>query len=255
MKQRVITAIAIIAVVFFPVYLGGIPLELLALVIVAGGCFEWMNAHRQNRKWPVWFIPLCAIVVLVSRFIPSTFLYAYYAFVVALLWALPIFFPEITSQDSFTALAFFMIFSLIYKAIGLLQIEHRYLWTIVFATYASDTFAYLVGRKLGKHKMIPRVSPKKSWEGFIGGVIGGFALSLLVSLLYIKHLDVLLTVSLCIMCPIVAELGDLAFSVIKRSTGKKDFSNLLPGHGGILDRTDSLLMNILLFGILVTLIG
>ena len=255
MKQRIITAVVIIAIVFIPVYFGGIPLEILALFIVGAGAYEWMSVHKNVKEWPVWYIPLCALTVLISRFIPSAFMYAYYGFVVALLWSLTIFFKSISSQDSFMTIAYFMIFSLIYQAIGYIEIQHRYLWTICFATYGSDTFAYFVGRKIGKHKMAPRVSPKKSWEGFFGGVIGGFLLSLLISLLYIKQLDLLLTISLCIMCPIVAEIGDLAFSVIKRSTGKKDYSNLLPGHGGILDRVDSLLMNVLLFGILVTLIG
>lgn len=255
MKQRIITAIVIIAIVFIPVYFGGIPLELLALFIVGSSAYEWMSVHKDIKEWPIWYIPLVALSVLGSRFVPSNFLYAYYAFVVALLWSLPIFFVSISSQDSFMTIAYFLIFSLIYKAVGYIAIEHHYLWTICFATYGSDTFAYFVGRKMGKHKMAPRVSPKKSWEGFFGGVIGGFILSLVISLFYIKQLDLLLTISLCIMCPIAAELGDLAFSIIKRSTGKKDFSNLLPGHGGILDRVDSLLMNILLFGILVTLIG
>ena len=254
MKQRVITAVIIVAIVFVPVFFGGIPLELLALLIIGAGAYEWMHVHPNFKQWPKWLFPACAIAVVLSRFIPMNYLYVYYAFIIGALWSLPVFFENVTLNDMFVCMTYFVIFSLIYKAIGFIEIEHRYLWTICFATYGSDTFALLVGRKIGRHKMNPRISPKKSWEGFFGGVIGGFVLSLAVSMLYISKLNLFLTILLCLLCPVFAELGDLCFSAIKRSTNTKDFSNLLPGHGGILDRVDSLLMNVLLFGILFTLI-
>ena len=118
----------------------------------------------------------------------------------------------------------------------------------------SDTGAYFVGRAIGKHKMNPRISPKKSWEGFVGGIVFGFILSLAVSFSYVSNLNPVLNTLLCLLCPITAELGDLCFSAIKRHFAVKDFSNLLPGHGGVLDRVDSLLMNIMLFSVLYTII-
>ena len=116
----------------------------------------------------------------------------------------------------------------------------------------NDAFAYFVGVFFGKHKMNPRVSPKKTWEGFFGGVIltsafiSGFAFIMsavghpvLNGLLDIKHWYHIVILSTLI--PLVSVLGDLVFSSIKRHYQIKDFSNLIPGHGGILDRLDSII--------------
>ena len=116
----------------------------------------------------------------------------------------------------------------------------------------NDAFAYFVGVFLGKHKMNERISPKKTWEGFFGGVIltsifiSGFALifaftghPLLKGVLDVEHMYHIFILSTII--PAVSTLGDLVFSSIKRHYQIKDFSNLIPGHGGILDRLDSLL--------------
>ncbi len=111
-----------------------------------------------------------------------------------------------------------------------------------------------MGRAIGKHKMNPRISPKKSWEGFVGGIVFGFVLSFVVSFSYVSNLNPVLNTFLCLVCPITAELGDLCFSAIKRHFAVKDFSNLLPGHGGVLDRVDSLLLNIMVFSVLYTII-
>ena len=116
----------------------------------------------------------------------------------------------------------------------------------------NDAFAYFVGVFFGKHKMNERISPKKTWEGFFGGIIltsifiSGFALifaftghPLLPGILDVEHMYHIFILSLII--PLVSTLGDLVFSSIKRHYQIKDFSNILPGHGGILDRLDSLL--------------
>ena len=170
------------------------------------------------------------------------------------LWSLVVFVENFSIMDSFVCISYVTIFSLVYHAVGQISGIHQYLWTIVFATYGSDTGAYFVGRAIGKHKMNPRISPKKSWEGFVGGIVFGFILSLAVSFSYISNLNPVLNTFLCLLCPVTAELGDLCFSAIKRHFKVKDFSNLLPGHGGVLDRVDSLLLNIMLFSVLYTII-
>ena len=254
MKQRVITAIIIVAVVFIPLYFGGIPLELLTMFIVGSSIFEWNRVQKGFKSWPVWILPVLGVLTYLSKFIPDTYYFAYFALVVVALWALPIFLESISVPNSFALISYFVIFSLVCHAMKLLGPDHRYIWTIVFATYLSDTGAWFVGRKFGKHKMNPRISPKKSWEGFAGGIVFGFVVSLLVSLLWMKNLNTLLVVLLCLFCSAGAELGDLCFSALKRSAGVKDFSNLLPGHGGVLDRVDSLMMNLIIFAILYTMI-
>ena len=91
--------------------------------------------------------------------------------------------------------------------------------------------------------MIPRISPKKTWEGAFGGWLTGMVLSLLVGILLIKNININIGFILInsFMLPIIAQIGDLSFSAIKRHYGVKDFGSIFPGHGGVLDRLDSLL--------------
>lgn len=115
-------------------------------------------------------------------------------------------------------------------------------WLVLFTlvtTSAVDTGAYLVGKAIGKHKLAPEVSPGKTWEGAAGGFLGGLIIGSLVGWLLRLPLPFALTASALI--GIVAQLGDLSKSAIKREIGIKDFGTLLPGHGGVLDRFDSLL--------------
>lgn len=133
---------------------------------------------------------------------------------------------------------------------------------VLCSTYFSDAGAYFVGVFFGKHKLCERISPKKTWEGFIGGIVISAILSmvmaftlsltghpLLPGVLDIDHWYVILLLSLFI--PIVAVLGDFAFSIIKRNYGIKDYGTIMPGHGGVLDRIDSILFTCLLSAIII----
>jgi len=131
----------------------------------------------------------------------------------------------------------------------------KYAWScslillVILSATANDTMAYFGGIFFGKHKMNPRISPHKTWEGFAWGIIASFIVNLVVGFtlaatgypilptLDLDHWYWILFLSLAL--PIMADVGDLAFSLIKRHTGIKDFGSILPGHGGILDRIDS----------------
>jgi phosphatidate cytidylyltransferase len=113
---------------------------------------------------------------------------------------------------------------------------------MIFAiTWIQDTAAYFVGRYLGRHKMAPVLSPKKTWEGAAGGLVGSVAAGVLSALLFGLPISLPQAVLLGLVGGVVGPLGDLAESLIKRQVGLKDAGNLIPGHGGILDRADSLL--------------
>jgi phosphatidate cytidylyltransferase len=107
----------------------------------------------------------------------------------------------------------------------------------------SDTGAYYVGKNFGKHKLVPKVSPNKTWEGFVGGIILSLTFAGLSTFLFFPELPYQISLPLAFVMSIVGVFGDLAESAIKRSTGTKDAANILPGHGGLLDRLDSLLFN------------
>ncbi|MBO5102267.1 MAG: phosphatidate cytidylyltransferase [Clostridia bacterium] len=117
---------------------------------------------------------------------------------------------------------------------------------VFIVSWVSDSMAYVVGSLIGKHKLIPEISPKKTVEGAIGGVVGAIIAFLLYGLildLAIEEMEVryfVLAIYAAILA-VVSQLGDLIASLIKREHGVKDYSNLLPGHGGIMDRFDSIL--------------
>lgn len=136
---------------------------------------------------------------------------------------------------------------------------------VILGVIFNDMGAYFIGMLFGKHKMNERISPKKTWEGFIGGVV----LSIIVSALFalfcglagkpilpifdLSHLYYVIIIS--ILIPLIADVGDFVFSAVKRTFGVKDFSNILPGHGGILDRIDSLLFSAALVACLIIFIN
>ena len=121
-----------------------------------------------------------------------------------------------------------------------------FIWVIFITSWVSDTCAYFVGSAWGKHKMTPRLSPKKSWEGAVGGIIGsGIATSIFGLIYEINHESrfLMIPVFFLIGCigAFISMCGDLVASAVKRNNNVKDFGNVIPGHGGILDRFDSVL--------------
>ncbi len=117
----------------------------------------------------------------------------------------------------------------------------RLLLVFLGTIWIGDSGAYYVGRSIGRHKMSPRISPNKTWEGLAGGVLATFAGAAMLKLAIGLPLGWGHTAAVAAILAITAPLGDLVESQLKRDTGVKDSSSLLPGHGGLLDRTDSLL--------------
>lgn len=122
-----------------------------------------------------------------------------------------------------------------------------FIWFIFIGAWITDTFALLAGRAFGKRKLIPAVSPKKTVEGSVGGVLGCIAAMLVYGLILTRYELVAVTIDyyhfliLGLLCGGLSQVGDLAASSIKRYAGIKDFGSLMPGHGGVLDRFDSIL--------------
>mgnify|MGYP000897494470 CR=1 FL=1 len=113
---------------------------------------------------------------------------------------------------------------------------------VLVMIWGNDSFAYFVGRKFGKHKMAPEISPAKSWEGFFGGFLGAAIILALFVAFSNLTINVFVIAPLVIIVSVFGPIGDLSESKIKRFAGKKDSSNLLPGHGGFFDRFDSVIL-------------
>jgi len=108
--------------------------------------------------------------------------------------------------------------------------------------WSNDIFAYLIGSKFGKHKLLERISPKKTWEGSIGGLLMSLIISIILSILFIE-LNLIQWVLLSLIIVITGTLGDLTESMFKRSVGIKDSGKILPGHGGFMDRLDAVFIS------------
>ncbi|MBN1773038.1 MAG: phosphatidate cytidylyltransferase [Deltaproteobacteria bacterium] len=117
----------------------------------------------------------------------------------------------------------------------------RWVLLIMTLTFFGDTAAYFAGRFLGRHKLHPRLSPKKTWEGSFGGILGSTLALLLARLWYLPDVQWLDVIVLAVAAGGIGQMGDLFESALKRSVGVKDSGTLLPGHGGLLDRVDALL--------------
>jgi phosphatidate cytidylyltransferase len=143
-----------------------------------------------------------------------------------------------------------LVFGILYIGIGfsclilIFALESGYKWLLLLSiiTVASDSFAYYSGKTFGKTKLCPAVSPGKTRVGFAGGVAGSILAAILSCEFLFPEINIFILVAVAIMISCLGVIGDLLESIIKRSAGIKDSGNILPGHGGVLDRIDSILL-------------
>ena len=258
MKQRVISAIVAIIIVVPIVLYGGIPFYLGASVLGLIGFYEMLKARKIERDIPNIMKIVCMfafIIIMMDNWGNKVLVFTSNDKLILsiLLTVIPIvFFNKKKSYDINDAL--FMLGTIMFLGISfnhLVNIRVGSLYNFIYLvliTTMTDTFAYFTGRLIGKHKMCPSVSPNKTWEGFVGGLVFGTIISVVF---YVCVFDftgsVFLLVLVSILLSVVGQLGDLVFSSIKRHYKIKDYGNIMPGHGGVLDRLDSLLFVILVF--------
>ena len=252
MKQIVISGAIVAAVTVLCAYFGGFLLKGILMFILAWGSYEFIRIRKNEFNYLLYVILLIASLLM--------YLYHEHAQEWVLLEMLLLLTVSVfCKKESFTEVSAVFLMSVllgygVYYIDYIQNLDKWLLGYVIIISYLTDTFAFFVGRKFGKHKMNARVSPKKTIEGSLGGWFFGFITSYLwAAFFHFFGLDakLLLAASLCL--PFVSEIGDLIFSLIKRHYGVKDFSNLIPGHGGILDRLDSNLICIILFGTLLNL--
>ena len=258
MKQRVISAIVAIIIVVPIVLYGGIPFYLGASVLGLIGFYELLKARKTQRDVPNIMKLVCMfafIIIMMDNWGNKVLVFNSNDKLILsiLLTVIPIvFFNKKKSYDINDAL--FMLGTIMFLGISfnhLVNIRVGSLYNFIYLvliTTMTDTFAYFTGRLIGKHKMCPSVSPNKTWEGFVGGLVFGTIISVVF---YVCAFDftgsIFLLVLVSMLLSVVGQLGDLVFSSIKRHYKIKDYGNIMPGHGGVLDRLDSLLFVILVF--------
>ena len=238
MLVKTLVALAMIAVVVPIVIIGGIPLQILLGVIAAMAAYETARLFDKN---PYVMAALGFGAIAGLYYVPASHLAAVIALWLVILFAI----------EMLTGLAIRCVQQLYNDPSTAVYV----LLYIACACFGCDTGAYFFGVFFGKHKMIPRVSPNKTWEGAVGGYATGAVMSFVWGLFFCAHLPVTLRLAGSLILPAVAQLGDLAFSSIKRRFGVKDLGNVFPGHGGILDRVDSIIFCLMVFNGLMILWG
>ena len=251
MKDRVRSAIIMIAITLACMPLA--PTRVLFFAVAGGLCaYEYSkNVEKLDARCTLWVM----VVYLAAQAVLSylhTGLFAYtICFIFCLYLAL---FSGVLHKEVSGRGALFTLAGLTYPCVLfgiLMDISVSRIWwqTLLLAcvsTWVCDSAALFGGTRFGKHKLAPLVSPKKTWEGAACGALSSFA-SGLVCWLIIRTASPV-TLSLCLLTSFLAstmgQIGDLAESLLKRMIGVKDFSNLIPGHGGVFDRADSLLFSI-----------
>lgn len=245
MKNRVLTALLLLAI-FIPIFLMRGIYMMLTVAVVIGLCVDELTSFRR-KQWAFWITAYLGICFIALCFIP-VILYPWLLFLFVMsLFLISFVTEQFTVMDVLLYGSMCLILTFAGRSVlSLAKQGSLHLFYLVAVTYSVDTGGFFGGKFFGKHKLIERISPKKTWEGFFVGWLMGFLMSM--SFLFIwPILPPHLTIITSILLAVAGQFGDLVFSSIKRFFQIKDFGSLLPGHGGILDRIDSLLINITLF--------
>lgn len=242
-KTRLLSALVLAPIVIFLAWLGGYWFAGLMIVIAAIMFWEWTTITlraidvRRDLGAGIAILALIIAFIITSEMKPILLSFALIVIGAAIIGLL-------RRKIGWTVAGIGVASSL---ALCLLYIRNTpnpetgliLLIFVCFSVWAADIFAYLVGRSLGGPKLMPKVSPKKTWSGFIGGLLGAIVTGSIVA--YLAYPDKLFLFSLsAFILALAAQAGDLIESAIKRHFNVKDASNLIPGHGGILDRVDGL---------------
>ena len=251
--SRVISALilfplVVVLLIFGNVYVIDVAFSIVALLAMN----EYFNAFKEKANPVKWLgyisclliaiihiIPVAKVVQIIGIGIPTVFLILFLQVIITNM--------KTTYND--IAITFFgicyIVGFLMFLPLLLGRADGKILiWYIVFFAWGTDVFAYVVGKLIGKHKF-SKVSPNKSIEGCIGGIIGAVILGLVYTIVvnncFNGNISYIMVSIVSAALSIIGQVGDFAASSIKRYTGIKDFSNLIPGHGGMLDRIDSVI--------------
>ncbi|MGN0941656.1 MAG: phosphatidate cytidylyltransferase [Selenomonadaceae bacterium] len=261
MKTRIITGVIGIAVAAFVIQTGGWLFAVAVLALMLIGWHEYAKAFNAHGESLAYFTGVLILLLMWgSAFYrkPEIFIF------VSLLGTFAVFTQSVLCHRTFTVIeACESIAGIVYVGFafshlvllrffgsgeeldtffGSFDTGCALIWIALIGTWASDTFAYFSGSAFGKNKLCEAISPKKTIEGFIGGVIGT-----MISVAIVGHLfsfAVIPMLGLGFLIALVATMGDLVESAIKRYTGIKDSGNIIPGHGGVLDRFDSVMFSV-----------
>ena len=254
MKQRLQSSVIIAVITIASLYLGGTLLKAVLTFIGLYGSYEFIKIHKPKFDYLLYAV--MAVTVMCLLFL-NQYNLVIMLFEILVLMTIGVFDDDESFADvSAVFLLSMMIGHALYFISYIQELNKWMMGYVVIISYMCDSFAYLIGIRFGKHKLNSKVSPKKTIEGSVGGWIFSTIISFFWAMIFnFFDRSPIVFVIASLLLPLASEIGDLSFSLVKRHYGVKDFSNLIPGHGGILDRLDSNFFCIILFGALLTLFG
>ena len=244
MKKRVISAIVAL-VIFIPlIILGGMWFKVAATVLAVLGMREFLNLSGGEKRPKYVDLILYALVILLTFMDKNR---TSYYFLTLLLPMLAVIYcnnnKKYNADDAFKLIGMTILVGTVFHEFTVIReagiMKFIYLFLI---TTLTDTYAHLGGSLIVKHKLAPKISPNKTWEGsIIGGIFGTLCAATFYYILVDGTVNVLGLLVITLFLSSLGQLGDLFFSAAKRNHDIKDFSNIMPGHGGVLDRLDSII--------------
>jgi phosphatidate cytidylyltransferase len=248
LAQRVATGVVAIPILLLLIWLGGWAYAGVAALVLAVAAAEfahfkstWMSVSTVVAAAYAALLAISARTVGAESILLLGLALAVVSLPVGVLW--------LRGSDFAERVGWLVVGVLYTGVLGssivlLRELDHGRDWVLLalLSTFAVDTAAYFTGSAIGRHKLAPTISPKKTWEGFFGGYAGGVAAVALLALVLDVDASYASVILIAVTLPIGAAAGDLFESWVKRRAGVKDASELIPGHGGILDRLDSLLI-------------
>jgi len=248
MKKRIISAIIALLLCVPIVLKGGIIFQLLAIVVSFLGFLEISDLITKNKLYKsVALISFFAIILSNINKVDFINILDYRIMGITLLMfmIMKLVYHKDKDYDIVNCFSLFGITMMLSFAFSIMiiirNIDLYYFLYLFIITIMTDTFAYIVGKLIGKHKL-KKISPNKTYEGCIGGSFFGTIVSCIFYLVFINSgVNIFILVTITLFLTVIGQLGDLFFSLIKRNFKIKDFSNIMPGHGGILDRLDSII--------------
>jgi len=251
--KRLITGLLAFPFVVFLLIIGNrYVVDVVFAVVAAISLQEYFNALKLKEKPIIWIGYLISLLIAFIHFIPASYALNIIAIIIPTIITLLFLIVIVTNMKytvkdiafTFLGICYIPLFIMFIPLIYGMKYGNILVWYILFSAWGTDLFAYIIGKLCGKHKF-SKVSPNKSIEGCIGGLIGAVLMNLIYTYICNMYFGInmpyLYIFIASIILSIISQIGDFSASSIKRYVEIKDFSNLIPGHGGMLDRIDSVI--------------
>ena len=248
LRQRALSAIALIPLVVTAVLIGDWVLVAFLAVVLGLASWEFVGLMRQGGYRPAWLVAFLLVAKLLfdSTVVEERLAIAAVSLTLmaSLVWHMAHRTATVTADWALSVAMGLYLGWAGRQFVAIRAFDDGAAWLVLVLTgvWLADTGAYFVGSRAGRHKMAPTLSPKKSWEGLAGGIVAGLAGNGLLAAVF--GLPPVHGAALGLLGATIGTLGDLSISMIKRQVGAKDSGQLIPGHGGALDRVDSLLFSV-----------